>query len=587
MKFFENFKKTIIDKSSNLVENLSKIITKEEKKEIKITKEEKKEITLEKEFENETDEGIILELDMGDNLEIEEEERKKLLKLGKYTTCKIITEEGFGSGFFCKIPFQNSTLKVLFTNHHVLKRNDIIPGKIIRFAINNEMNTIKITNNRKTWSNLSLDFTCIEIFDEDNIKHFYEIEYKDYDDPNKYYNNVDCAVIQFPNGGPIKLKGGHLLKIKKNIIFHSVSTDHGSSGSPIILLLSKFKVVGIHTGHNDITNQGIYIKHVVDLINKNEIECVYNITKNDLNRKQKLLNDNNEKKNVYIRIMFGRDFDKLYDLFLEGKKIEEYDRGYKFKEEGKYKLIIKCKKLLTDASNLFSFCDTFSVNLFNLNTIYITDMNQMFCFCKNLTSINLSHIKTYNVKDMSYMFAGCISLINLDVSSFITDNVINMSYMFNNCHSLTSLDLSNFNTKNVIDFSGMFMKCVSLEKLEISNFITNNAQKMTSMFSKCSKLEKIDLSKFNTTNVTQMNIMFQNCYSLKSLDLSNFNTENVEFYNAMFNDCKSLLSLNLINFKCKKGVKINRMFDGLNDNIKFICNEPTFYNLFIQRNKKI
>ena len=286
MKFFENFKKTIIDKSSNLVENLSKIIPKEEKKEI----------TLEKEFENETDEGIILELDMGDNLEIEEEERKKLLKLGKYTTCKIITEEGFGSGFFCKIPFQNSTLKVLFTNHHVLKRKDIIPGKIIRFAINNEMNTIKITNNRKTWSNMTLDFTCIEIFDEDNIKHFYEIEYKDYDDPNKYYNNVDCAVIQFPNAGPIKLKAGHLLKIKKNIIFHSVSTDHGSSGSPIILLLSKFKVVGIHTGHNDITNQGIYIKHVVDLINKNEIECVYNITKNDLNTKQKLLNDNNEKK---------------------------------------------------------------------------------------------------------------------------------------------------------------------------------------------------------------------------------------------------------------------------------------------------
>ena len=165
MKFFENFKKTIIDKSSNLVENLSK----------KITKEEKKEITLEKEFENETDEGIILELDMGDNLEIEEEERKKLFKLGKYTTCKIITEEGFGSGFFCKIPFQNSTLKVLFTNHHVLKRKDIIPGKIIRFAINNEMNTIKITNNRKTWSSMTLDFTCIEIFDEDNIKHFYEI----------------------------------------------------------------------------------------------------------------------------------------------------------------------------------------------------------------------------------------------------------------------------------------------------------------------------------------------------------------------------------------------------------------------------
>ncbi len=558
MKFFENFKKTIIDKSSNLVENLSKKIRKEE---IKITKEEKKEITLEKEFENETDEGIILELDMGDNLEIEEEERKKLFKLGKYTTCKIITEEGFGSGFFCKIPFQNSTLKVLFTNHHVLKRNDIIPGQIIRFAINNEMKIIKITNNRKTWSNLSLDFTCIEIFDEDNIKHFYEIEYKDYDDPNKYYNHVDCAVIQFPNAGPIKLKTGHILKINNNIIFHSVSTDHGSSGSPIILLLSKFKVVGIHTGHNDITNQGIYIKHVVDLINKNEIECVYNITKNDLNRKQKLLNDNNEKKNVYIRIMFGRDFDKLYDLFLEGKKIEEYDCGYNFKEEGKYKLIIKCKKLLTDASNLFSFCDTFSINLFNLNTIYITDMNQMFCFCKNLTSINLSHIKTYNVKDMSYMFVECNSLINLNVSSFITDNVINMSYMFNNCHSLTSLDLSNFNTKNVIDFSGMFMKCVSLEKLNISNFITNNAQKMGQMFLNCSKLKK--------------------------LDLSNFNTENVEFYNAMFNDCKSLLSLNLINFKCKKGVKINRMFDGLNDNIKFICNEPTFCNKFNQRNKKI
>jgi hypothetical protein len=79
-------------------------------------------------------ETIDLEADYGDYLDIDKKTEKELFEKGKLATCKIITENANGSGFFCEIPFENKKIKMLFTNNHILNNESIQVGNIIRCA---------------------------------------------------------------------------------------------------------------------------------------------------------------------------------------------------------------------------------------------------------------------------------------------------------------------------------------------------------------------------------------------------------------------------------------------------------------------
>ena len=90
----------------------------------------------------------------------------------------------------------------------------------------------------------------------------------------------------------MKINSGYFIKICNNNILHSVSTENGSSGSPIILLFRDFKVIGIHKAYNEKgkSNLGTYIKDIIECINKNEINCEFNINNEDLNKEIQILN---------------------------------------------------------------------------------------------------------------------------------------------------------------------------------------------------------------------------------------------------------------------------------------------------------
>ena len=99
----------------------------------------------------------------------------------------------------------------------------------------------------------------------------------------------------------------------------------------------------------------------------------------------------------------------------------------------------------------------------------VTDMNNMFSNCENLTTLDVSNFDTSNVTDMGYMFDYCSSLKTLDVSNFDTSKVTNMNAMFKSCLNLTTLDLSNFDTSKVTSISGMFKYCNSLTTVKVIN----------------------------------------------------------------------------------------------------------------------
>ena len=213
------------------------------------------------------DSGNELEIDCGDNLEIDKETETKLFEKGKLATCKIITEKGNGSGFFCVIPFENEKIKMLFTNNHVLNNESIQVGNIIRCAYKENLKKIKITKERFCHTNAELDYTCIQIFNDDKIEDFFEIENENNKNPKDNYLNEDICIMQYPKG-LLTLKVGHLKKIDKEQIQHSVTTFKGSSGSPIILLLRDYKIIGIHRGSNNRLNLGTSMKYIIEDIKK-------------------------------------------------------------------------------------------------------------------------------------------------------------------------------------------------------------------------------------------------------------------------------------------------------------------------------
>ena len=108
---------------------------------------------------------------------------KKVLFQMENCICKIyLNNGGIGTGFFCKIPFNNNLLPVLITNNHVLNENDIDINKIINIMINNKVKKIEIDNSRKKYTNSdkNIDVTIIEIKpNKDGINNYLEIDEED------------------------------------------------------------------------------------------------------------------------------------------------------------------------------------------------------------------------------------------------------------------------------------------------------------------------------------------------------------------------------------------------------------------------
>ena len=117
---------------------------------------------------NSENEEYILEGKCGDSVDIGITMKTKLLKKAEKATCKINSTEITGTGFFCKIPFNNNKniIKVLLTNNHVLNEESLKIGKIIHIIYKGEHKTIEIANDILIFTDSrdykkGLDYSCI------------------------------------------------------------------------------------------------------------------------------------------------------------------------------------------------------------------------------------------------------------------------------------------------------------------------------------------------------------------------------------------------------------------------------------------
>ena len=241
-----------------------------------------------------------------ESLEIILEQMKKSICLIK---CK---KTGLGTGFFCVIPFPNklNLLPVLFTNNHIIGKEDLAINQKIEIVLKNKQNLfIYIDDSRRTYTNKKLDITIIELKNDEidilDINSFLEIDELVYKDKlNERYKNKQVYLLQYPNEQKINYSSGIIkgIDIKEDEIQHLCSSQDGSSGSPIMNLLT-FKVIGIHKGYssNKKCNLGTLIKNPIEefycnYMKKNEMFKIYkdlcifgNLMKKRIKKEKKIL----------------------------------------------------------------------------------------------------------------------------------------------------------------------------------------------------------------------------------------------------------------------------------------------------------
>ena len=117
-------------------------------------------------------------------------------------------------------------------------------GKFIHLEYQSKIKIIKITSNRRAYTNKELDYTLIEIKPEDEIKLFFKINSKS----NFELLHQEIFVLQYDKDRELGFSSGKILSIKKDKILHYCPTQPGSAGSPLILRSDELCVIGFHLG---------------------------------------------------------------------------------------------------------------------------------------------------------------------------------------------------------------------------------------------------------------------------------------------------------------------------------------------------
>ena len=94
----------------------------------------------------------------------------------------------------------------------------------------------------------------IELKEDDNINNYLELDDNLFkEETQAYYKDISIYILHYPLGNKDSVSYGLSLDINDSEIKHLCSTEHGSSGSPI-LNLSNNKVIGIHKKGSKIFN---------------------------------------------------------------------------------------------------------------------------------------------------------------------------------------------------------------------------------------------------------------------------------------------------------------------------------------------
>ena len=232
--------------------------------------------------------------------------------------CFIQTPNTSGSGFLIKLFKGTQDFFCLMTCEHVIKREMVNQRKTIKFYYNGQKPKLKeivlnpderliqdFRNPNLDEMEYDIDAIVIEILPKDNIseKYFLSPDIRSISNFNKLEGKT-IAIIQYPKG-ELSYDYGEIKEIYKNghEFSHLVSTDEGSSGSPI-LLKNSIQVIGGDI--NKTENYGVFIGPIFEYFQnfkvKKEPWNKYLINKNDIKDNTCIINNNKSVENININI---------------------------------------------------------------------------------------------------------------------------------------------------------------------------------------------------------------------------------------------------------------------------------------------
>ena len=260
---------------------------------------------------------------------------KKILKQMENCICKVFMSSdgnGFGTGFFCIIPYKGNQLKVLITCYYILDKEYLLREKKIKIELNNQLKVIDINDNRKVYSNYKFQITIIEINPyKDKINDFLELN----EDISKVMftekgeeifelirNNSTIYTLQNLSYGKV-VSYGIIRNSREFTIHHLCSTDEGSSGSPILDLRNN-KVIGMHKGSISKNNIGTFLFYPIKDFNDGNNLLIINKEYNDKDFSDiKLI-----KTGAYGKIYSAYSLQDKEEVCLKRIDIEEMKKNY-------------------------------------------------------------------------------------------------------------------------------------------------------------------------------------------------------------------------------------------------------------------
>ena len=203
---------------------------------------------------------------------------KKILEQMTNCICKVKNNQIIGTGFFCKIPYNNGAqIYALITSYQIINEFYLNQYNYINLLINdyNQAKIINLDPSRNVYYNKMYNTTIIELKEYDNINNYLEL------DDNLFSNNIKSLfesesiyILQYLNGGKAIVSYGLLNELNGFNMNNICYINNGSNGAPILNLTNN-KVLGIslETKENLNFNKGIFLKFPIEeFINRYQIK---------------------------------------------------------------------------------------------------------------------------------------------------------------------------------------------------------------------------------------------------------------------------------------------------------------------------
>ena len=203
---------------------------------------------------------------------------KKILEQMTNCICKVKNNQLIGTGFFCKIPYQNNTkINVLITSYQIINELYLNQYNFINLLMDdyNQLKIINLDPSRNIYFNKEYNTTIIELKECDNINNYLELDDNLFTNNNNIqslFENESIYILNYLNQGKAVVSYGILNKLNGLNINHGCFIEPSSNGAPI-LNLSNNKVIGIALETMNINIRGKLLKYPIeDYINKYQIK---------------------------------------------------------------------------------------------------------------------------------------------------------------------------------------------------------------------------------------------------------------------------------------------------------------------------